>query len=219
MLVSIVLYCYNSRESVESALESALRQSLPSSEYEVILIDDASIDETFELIGTYQKLYDNIRYLRFPVNRGHIDAYNYALRSACGKYITRLDADDALHPDMLASCVEPLEQDKTDLAYCDYYEVAYSDNSHSLMQTEPFSPFQMIAGGTLLRTELVKEIGGYHEIFMESCDLYIRYLRLCERSPFHVPQPLYYSCKRNSGPDLDLMKPILGMAPGNIPNR
>ena len=115
--------------------------------------------------------------------------------------------------------VRGIARGQTDLAYCDYYEVAYSDNSHSLMQTEPFSPFQMIAGGTLLRTELVKEIGGYHEIFMETCDLYIRYLRLCERSPFHVPQPLYYSCKRYSGTDLDMMKPTLGMAPSNTQRR
>lgn len=212
MLVSIVLYCHNSRDTVEAALESALRQSLPTDKYEIILLDDASIDETFEMVGTYQRLYDNIRYLRLPVNRGQIVAYNYALRSACGRYITRLDAEDALHSDMLTSCLEPLEQDTTDLAYCDYYEVAYPDESHSLVEVEPFSPFQMIAGGTLLRTDLVKQIGGYNDIFMENSDLYIRYLRACKRSPTRIPLPLYYSCRHQPSISPDLANAINGIS-------
>ena len=127
MLVSIVICAYNYTDTLEAALDSAFNQTLSSEDYEVLLVDDGSTDRLPELVGVYQKQHPNFRYLRFPINRGLVAASNYGFQAAHGTYFTRLDADDALHPDMLASCLRQLQSEDANFAYCDYYEIALDE--------------------------------------------------------------------------------------------
>lgn len=193
-LVSVVVCAYNAASTLEAALDSAMTQSLRWEDYEVLLVDDGSTDRTPELVGVYGKQYLNFRYIRLPVNKGLAAACNAGLAAAQGKYFIRLDADDAFHRDILASCVGPLEQDVTDLVYCDRYEVNLAGGTHELVRVEPFSLFKLIAIGTMMRADMVKEAGGYRPLFWEEYDLYIRYLQRSGRPPIRIPRPLcYYS--------------------------
>jgi glycosyltransferase involved in cell wall biosynthesis len=206
VLVSVVVCSYNSAATLEAALDSALMQTLPPDSFEVLLVDNGSTDKTFELVGAYERLHSNFRYVRFPRNKGLAAACNYGLKSALGKYFTRLDADDALHPEMLASCVESLERDHTDLTYCDYYEVSLEEKSYRLVQVEPFSPLQAIAGGMVLRTDLMRSLGGYRSLLWESCDLYLRYLQVSSHPPLRIPYPLYYLTRDSLRRSTDAIK-------------
>lgn len=93
MRYSIVITCYNQREFIEDAVESALSQR--SSIREVIVVDDGSKDGSMDILKRYEK---SIRLLGLPENRGAIEARNRGAALACGEYIVFLDGDDLFVP-------------------------------------------------------------------------------------------------------------------------
>ena len=201
--VSVVVCAYNSADTLGAALDSALTQSLPSQDYEVLLVDDGSTDRTRELAAGYQQEWSNLQSLRFPANRGLAAACNHGLEFAQGRYFIRLDADDTFHRDILTSCVTSLEQGEADMVYCDRYEVAQPEGTRRLVRVEPFNLFELIACGTMLRTDVLREIGGYHSLFWEEYDLFLRYLQHSQRPPVRIPRPLYYYSRHADGMTAD----------------
>lgn len=93
MRFSIVITCYNQREFIEDAVESALLQR--SSIREVIVVDDGSKDGSTDILGRYQ---NSIRLLGLGANRGAIEARNRGAGLAGGEYIIFLDGDDLFVP-------------------------------------------------------------------------------------------------------------------------
>lgn len=199
MLVSIIICSYNSADSLDGALYSALSQDFSSDEYEVLLVDDGSTDATVELAGAYGKRHGNFRYVRLPLNKGMSTACDYGLLTARGKYFTGLDADDALHPRMLAECVAPLEQGLTDLVYCDYHDVDLADGSHRHIRLDCFDPIGMVGSAAMLRMDAFRALyrrGGFSVNGGNEPDIYQTYIQASGRPPYHVPRPLYYRCPR-----------------------
>ena len=90
--VTVYLVCYNYGEYVQQSIESVLSQTYK--DFELIIIDDGSTDNSREIIGQYFE-YPNVRVI-FQENKGLIATNNVAIRAAKGKYIMRLDADDYL---------------------------------------------------------------------------------------------------------------------------
>jgi glycosyltransferase involved in cell wall biosynthesis len=196
--VSVIVCSYNSADTLEAALDSAINQRLPPEDYEVLLVDDGSTDETPDMAKSYQSRYDHFGFVRIPVNQGLPAACNRGLEEARGRYFIRLDADDTFHRDILSCCVGPLDRDETDLVYCDRYDVNLDDGTQRLVSMRDFSLFGLIAIGTMMRTELARSVGGYRPLFWEEYDLYLSYLTLSGRSPVRVPRPLYYYSKHPS---------------------
>ncbi|MDA0770159.1 MAG: hypothetical protein BZY79_05745 [SAR202 cluster bacterium Casp-Chloro-G4] len=201
MLASIIICSYNSADTLDGALYSALTQDFPSDEFEVLLVDDGSTDETVELAASYEKKHGNLRYLRLPLNKGKPAAWERGFQTARGKYFTSLDSGDALHPRMLRECVAALELDVADLAYCDYHEVTLADNSHKHIRMDCFDPVGIIGRAAVLRMDIFSalprpsvSISGWH-------DVYQRYIKASERQPIRVPQPLYFRCPQSPESD------------------
>jgi glycosyltransferase involved in cell wall biosynthesis len=95
--VSFIVPCYNYGRHLPMALDSLLSQSLQ--ELEVIVIDDASHDETPSVFGKYAGNL-RVRLIRHDRNRGHIATYNEGLDLARGEFVAILSADDyCLNPD------------------------------------------------------------------------------------------------------------------------
>ncbi|MGD1805912.1 glycosyltransferase [Dapis sp. BLCC M126] len=93
-LISVAICTHNRADRLILALEGLLKQSLPSQNFEVLIIDNASQDNTKEIGDRYEKKYSNCRYIYEPV-LGLSKARNTALNQAKGKYIAYLD-DDAI---------------------------------------------------------------------------------------------------------------------------
>ena len=99
-LVSVIIPAYNASEYIEQCLDSLIAQSLD--DFEVIVIDDGSTDSTAALAHNYVLTDERFRLVRQP-NGGVSKARNAGIDIARGKYVTFVDADDALHPEALAS--------------------------------------------------------------------------------------------------------------------
>lgn len=100
-LVSVIVVTYNHARFLKDALESIKRQTFK--DYEIILVDDGSTDNTGEIVKGYQ----GIRYI-YQEHRGISRARNTAVKAAKGKWVAMLDSDDLWEKDKLQKQVEYL---------------------------------------------------------------------------------------------------------------
>lgn len=100
--ITLVIPTYNEAPWLERCLNSVLHQTVPFDE--VIVVDDGSTDETFNILHNYNKF--NVIYC--DINKGVSHARNEGLKRATGDYVTFLDADDELLPnacEMMHQCI------------------------------------------------------------------------------------------------------------------
>lgn len=97
--VSVIIPCYNYAHFLRGCVESVLSQ--PGVEIRVLVIDDASTDNTPEVGVSLATEDTRVQFRRHPVNRGHIATYNEGLEWADGDYTVLLSADDLLAPGAL----------------------------------------------------------------------------------------------------------------------
>lgn len=102
-MVSVIIPAFNAERFLRATLDSVFAQSLK--DFEVILIDDGSVDRTREVATSYSE----VRY-HYQPNQGPATARNNGLKLSHGDYLAFLDADDVWHKDMLSSCIHVFEQ-------------------------------------------------------------------------------------------------------------
>ena len=90
---SIVITCFNQRDFIAAAVDSALAQTHRANE--VIVVDDGSVDGSREILQRYS---DAIQLAVFPTNRGPLEARNHGASLARGEYLAFLDGDDLFTP-------------------------------------------------------------------------------------------------------------------------
>lgn len=112
-MVSIVIPTYNRAGFIRESINSALTQDYSS--FEVIVVDDGSIDITPRICGEYG---DKIRYFSKP-NGGPASALNFGIRKMRGEWYKPLDSDDVLEPSALTAFVEYATTLGSNLLYCD----------------------------------------------------------------------------------------------------
>lgn len=113
-LVSILMPAYNSAETIGYALESLRKQTYQ--DIEVIVVDDASSDDTASLVSAFSASDPRFRLVSLEKNSGAFVARNVALAAAMGDYVTNQDADDWAHPQKIASAVAELQRDSSIIA-------------------------------------------------------------------------------------------------------
>ncbi|GAB1543637.1 glycosyltransferase [Scytonema sp. NUACC21] len=104
--VSVVVPAYNVSSYIEDTLRSLQQQSFK--EFEVLIVDDGSTDNTAEIVKPYVKQ-DSRFQLWQKQNGGLSSARNHGICHARGEYIALLDGDDVYHPDKLANHVARLD--------------------------------------------------------------------------------------------------------------
>ncbi len=115
--VTIGLPIYNGEKHLREALQSLLNQEFQ--DFELILSDNASTDGTARICQEYAARDSRIRYLRNPVNLGHVKNFNQLPRIARGPFFIWTAADDLWHPRFLSALHQALtKQPKAVLAFC-----------------------------------------------------------------------------------------------------
>ncbi len=164
--VTVYIPSYNYANYLQQAINSVLVQTLK--DYEIILIDDASTDDTNKLLSKYEHV-NNIRVIRFQQNQGLIKCCNKALAESKGDYIIRLDADDFIDENALLFMTKYLDVHPDVCAVTsDYFLVAENGNVLSYGSEINFSQQRITeaaprGAGLFVRTSCLKAIGGYDE--------------------------------------------------------
>jgi len=104
-LVSIIIPCYNQSQYLPETLDSVLAQKYTN--WECIIINDGSTDNTDEIALSYCKTDDRFHYFK-KLNGGVSSARNYGIQFACGEYIQFLDSDDLLSENKIQLQIEDL---------------------------------------------------------------------------------------------------------------
>lgn len=107
-LVSIIIVTYNSRAHLAECLESLCGLS-PTPAHEILVLDNASTDDSAAIAETVAAQYPQVRAWRGDVNRGYAGGVNAALAHAQGQYIAVLNPDMRVRPDWLTPLVAFLE--------------------------------------------------------------------------------------------------------------
>jgi len=185
-MISLIITTFNYAQYIERAIRSALDQSLSKSDYEIIVVNDASTDATSQILENYS---DVVRVFNLRENIGLSAARNFGIRKARGQNIVFLDADDYLHSESLR--VQNLflnENNALDEVAIDYYLV----NERGQHLQHVASSEKPIACGIMFRKDRLYNIGLYDETFAarEEEDLRIRWEN-AGLGIYHIPLPLY----------------------------
>ncbi len=113
-LVSVIMPAYNAGRFLAPAIESILQQTYPN--FEFIIVDDASIDNSWQIIQKYARKDKRIHAFRNPQNLGVSATANFAISLAKGQYIARMDADDVSLPYRLEKELKFLQQNPKAIA-------------------------------------------------------------------------------------------------------
>ena len=125
-MVSVILPVYNAEKYIEECINSVRKQMY--SEWELIIIDDGSVDGTSKIINTFLKDERRIKYYKTE-NGGVSNARNYGLNLAKGEWIFFLDADDYLTENCLQDCVQTSVTYDADVVVIAHYELDEFSNT------------------------------------------------------------------------------------------
>ena len=117
-LVSIITPTFNAEKYVRATLQSVVDQSYQN--WEMILVDDASTDQTVKIIEDFAQKDNRIKLFKLDRNSGNGFARNVALEKATGKYIAYLDADDIWLPQKLEKQIKFLKDNNLPFTFSFY---------------------------------------------------------------------------------------------------
>jgi glycosyltransferase involved in cell wall biosynthesis len=106
-VVSILMPCFNAGKTINAALESIASQTL--SDFELVLVNDGSTDDTAEIIDQWSIRDNRIKKIQLP-HSGIITALNHGLRECSSELVARMDADDWMYPERLERQVNHLNR-------------------------------------------------------------------------------------------------------------
>lgn len=115
-LITLIIVFYNEENYLDRSLQSVVNQTYKN--FEVILVNDGSKDNSLEVATKYLPKINKGIILTIE-NSGAAVARNTALQKVSTKYVTFLDADDVLHPNMMEAFALEIEKTKADLLLCD----------------------------------------------------------------------------------------------------
>ena len=138
MRLSIIVPVYNmtAEGKLEYCLNSLIDQTLKD-KYEIIAVDDASTDNSLEILKEFEKRYpDKMRIISYPDNRHQGGAKNEGIKASTGEWIGFVDSDDWISPDYYEKLITRGEETGADIVGC-CYSLVYE---HTMEVGKPVRP-------------------------------------------------------------------------------
>ena len=172
-LISVIMSTYNEEKYIETSLKSLLNQTFQ--EFEIIIVDDASTDNTRQLIQRLQD--ERIHLICNEENQGLTKNLNKALKYVTGKYIARMDGDDIAFPTRFEKQVQYMEKHpETMLVSCYTKSFGDSDLVFALPDDSEVLKVRMLVRpvyahpGFMMRRELIEAGYRYNEEYRTAQD-------------------------------------------------
>lgn len=195
--ISIIVTTYNHGLYLKKCIDSCINQHCTSIRYEIIVVDDGSIDQTDEVLEQFK-----IPLLRkFKIANSGIEvASNFGISKAKGRYILRVDADDMLADNYISSTAQYIDQNY-DFIYADYTVIDSGGRKIDQMKLPDFDPDEIrvrgdfLATGTMYKKEKILNFFGYNEGIKNSgLENYELVLKLLENGGrgMHIAKNLFF---------------------------
>lgn len=193
-LVTVYLVNHNYGKYIESAITSVLSQTINN--YELIIIDDGSSDNSKEIIEKFMQ-HEKV-YVIYQKNKGLNVTNNIAIRASKGKYIMRLDADDYLDENAISVMSGVLDRNPdVSMVFPDYYLMSEKGDVQEIVRRHDFQKVELYdqpphGACTMIRRECLIELGGYDETYrcQDSWDLWMKFIE--QYKVKNVNLPLFY---------------------------
>lgn len=194
MLLSVVIPVYNREEYIKECIDSVLNQNNPGCEYEVIVVDDGSTDNTPKILNSFGK---KITYKRIQNSGRPAVPRNLGIELAKGEYIAFQDSDDLWVPNKLKLQFPKLLKSKAALSYgnAEIIDVAGKSTNNCILNNK--SQFlegmvfdQLVEQNyiptltTMLRKDVLTRLGGFDESNnLAAVEDYHLWLRIAAKYP------------------------------------
>jgi glycosyltransferase involved in cell wall biosynthesis len=184
-IISIIIPVFNQEKFIGRCLRSVLSQKIDRKNYEIIVINDGSKDNTLKILKAFG---DEIIILHNKTNKGLPFSINKGIKKSQGEFIVRVDSDDYVNKNFLYILKLFLkENSKIDAVSCDY--VLVDDKEKFLKRNN--SEKNPVGCGIMFRTKHLLSIGMYDTKFLAHEDKELR-LRFLKKYNIHrIPLALY----------------------------
>ncbi|MEW4925271.1 glycosyltransferase [Algibacter sp. 2305UL17-15] len=192
--ISVVLPVYNVEAYIEACIDSLLLQSVQ--DFEIIVIDDCSTDNTINLIESYKD--SRIIIIEKDSNKGLIDSLNLGFEMARGTYIARMDGDDISMPNRFEKQLQVLENNpEIDVCGCWLQEFGKTNNiirhkeTHDEIVTNMLSSCAMSLGTVMIRRKAITGVKfNENKKHVEDYDFWSRIAWSC--TFYNIQEVLYH---------------------------
>lgn len=166
MKLSIIVPVFNMAlgNKLVYCLDSLVHQELE--DYEIIAVDDASTDNSLEILREYEKNYPQIKVIASSSNKKQGGAKNLGLEKAVGDWIGFIDSDDWIDPKMYQKLLKKAEETGADIVGCDY----------ALTQEQSMKPGQRVANNYEAQTGVLEK-EKYKLLILDSGSLVVKIYR------------------------------------------
>lgn len=154
-LISVIIPVYNCGNYIRESLDSIVNQTIGIENIEVIIVDDASTDDSVEIIRGYTSKYPSIKLISQKSNQGSGPARNLGLKHVTSEYVTYLDADDYISLDAYEKALEIFKND-VDVDLVMYRWEEFDDNG--------LLDYPDIVKTSLKNHKIVTDINDYPEL-------------------------------------------------------
>jgi len=172
-LVSVIMSCFNSENTLKSSIESILNQTYENIEF--LIIDDASTDSTLEILQSFKVENNKIKIFTNNYNLGLTKSLNVLIKNSSGEFIARHDADDISYKNRIEKQVYEMEKFNLDFSVT---RAVRQDNGKVIPNLSYYLPSKYVVryknpfvhGTFMLRKKSVEKINFYDENFYFSQD-------------------------------------------------
>lgn len=182
-LVSIITPAYNASADIEASIKSAIEQTY--SNWEMLITDDCSTDNTREIILRYSNIDPRVILLQNKVNSGPAEARNNSLNIAKGRYIAFLDSDDLWLPEKLESQIGYMNQKECGFCFTQYRRFVDLDETGRLIDVpdKKITYSQLLKGNCIYTSTVLidKEVSGEFKMTKTFYDDYVLWLELLKK--------------------------------------
>ena len=182
--VSIIIPCYNQAQYVSEAIESALNQTYKN--VEIVVINDASTDNSSDVIKPYANKHPNIIFLDEKENKGVVESRNLAILKCNGDYILPVDADDKIDATFCEKAVKILNSNNEIRIV--YSRIQFFGHINKEFKLEAFNPNRIIFNNCIPNTAMYRKsdfisVGGYKDYMKDGWEDWNLWLSILEIAP------------------------------------